>query len=90
MLGYSKDKVKDAFSAASISSCGTLKVLEDISQLKPYNCAKAALNGYLSAVMANAGFKGPQDALTGDTGFLKMMASQYNEEILIGNRDYFM
>ena len=89
MLGYSKDKVKDAFSAASISSCGTLKVLEDVSQLKPYNCAKAALNGYLSAVMAKAGFKGPQDALTGDTGFLKMMASQYNEEILIGNRDYF-
>lgn len=89
MLGYSRDEVKHAFSAASIASYGTLKVLEDISELKPYNCAKAALNGYISAVMSKAGFVGPNDALSGDTGFLNMMSSQYNEEILIGERDYF-
>lgn len=89
MLGYSRDEVKHAFSAASVSSYGTLKVLEDVSELKPYNCAKAALNGYIAAAMAKSGFVGPSDALTGDTGFLKMMASQYNEEILTGDRDYF-
>ena len=89
MLGYTRDEVKDAFSAASIASYGTLKVLEDVSELKPYNCAKAALNGYIAAAMAKAGFVGPHDALTGDTGFLKMMASQHNEEILIGERDFF-
>lgn len=89
MLGYSRDEVKHAFSAASVASYGTLKVLEDISELKPYNCAKAALNGYISAVMAKAGFVGPNEALLGDTGFFKMMASQYNEEVLIGERDYF-
>lgn len=89
MLGYSRDEVKDAFSAASIASYGTLKVLEDVSELKPYNCAKAALNGYIATAMAKAGFAGPKDALLGDTGFLKMMSSHYNEEILIGKRDYF-
>lgn len=89
MLGYTRDEVKDAFSAASLASYGTLKVLEDVSELKPYNCAKAALNGYIAAAMAKAGFVGPNDALTGDTGFLKMMASQHNEEILIGERDFF-
>lgn len=89
MLGYSRDEVKHAFSTASIAAYGTLKVLEDISELKPYNCAKAALNGYISAVMSKAGFVGPNDALSGDTGFLNMMSSQYNEEILIGERDYF-
>ena len=88
MLGWDDKTVKDAFSAACISACGSLKVLEDVSQLKPYNCAKAALNGYMSAVMAKAGFVGPSDPLDGDTGFLKMMASSYNEEILTGERDY--
>lgn len=88
MLGWNDKIVKDAFSAACISACGSLKVLEDVSQLKPYNCAKATLNGYMSAVMAEAGFAGPFDPLDGDTGFLKMMASSYNEEILTGERDY--
>lgn len=89
MLGYTRDEVKNALSAASIASYGTLKVLEDVSELKPYNCAKAAVNGYIAMAMAKAGFVGPKDALGGDTGFLHMMASQYNEEILIGERNYF-
>ena len=88
MLGWEDKTVKDAFSAACISACGSLKVLEDVSQLKPYNCAKAALNGYMSAIMAKAGFAGPSDPLDGDTGFLSMMASSYDEGILIGKRDF--
>lgn len=89
MLGYSEDEVKDAFSAATISACGSLKVLEDVSQLKPYNCGKAAIMGYISALMARSGFKGPNDALGGDTGFLKMMAPQCNENILTDKNDFF-
>lgn len=89
MLGYPREKVKDAFSAATIASYGTLKVLEDVSELKPYNCAKAAVNGYYAAALAKAGFIGPNDALGGNTGFLRMMSSHYNEEILIGKRNYF-
>ena len=88
MLGWDDTVVKDAFSAACVSACGSLKVLEDVSQLKPYNCAKAALNGYMSALMAKAGFAGPSEPLDGDTGFLKMMSSSYNKEILTGERDY--
>lgn len=89
MLGYSDEEVKDALSAASVSAVGSLKVLEDVSQLKPYNCGKAAMMGYVSAMMAKAGFKGPDDALGGDSGFLKMMAPQYNEEILTAKNDFF-
>ena len=88
MLGWDDSVVKDAFSAACISASGSLKVLEDVSQLKPYNCAKAALNGYMSAMMAKAGFAGPSEPLDGDIGFLKMMSSSYNEDILNGDRDY--
>ena len=88
MLGWDDQTVKDAFSAACVSACGSLKVLENVSQLKPYNCAKAALNGYMSAMMAKAGFAGPLEPLDGETGFLKMMASAYDEEILTGERNY--
>lgn len=83
MLGYSQDEIKDAFSAACISAAGSLKVLEDVSELKPYNCAKASLMGYYAAMMAKAGFKGPHDSLGGETGFLKMMADSYDESRLL-------
>ena len=88
MLGWEDTVVKDAFSAACVSASGSLKVLEDVSQIKPYNCAKAALNGYMSAMLAKAGFCGPSDALDGDTGFLKMNSTAYNEDILTGKRDF--
>lgn len=88
MMGWDDKVVKDAFSAACTSASGSLKVLEDVSQIKPYNCAKAALNGYMSAMLAKAGFCGPSDALDGDTGFLKMNSTAYNEDILTGKRDF--
>jgi len=88
MMGWDDGIVKDAFSAACVSASGSLKVLEDVSQIKPYNCAKAALNGYMSAMLAKAGFAGPSDALDGDTGFLKMNSTSYSEEILTGKRDF--
>lgn len=83
MLGYSKDEIKDAFSAACISAAGSLKVLEDVSELKPYNCAKASLMGFYASMMAKAGFKGPKDPLSGDTGFLKMMSDNSDEDRLL-------
>lgn len=88
MMGWEDSVVKDAFSAACVSASGSLKVLEDVSQIKPYNCAKAALNGYMSAILAKAGFVGPSDALDGDTGFLKMNSTAYDEGILTGKRDF--
>ncbi len=88
MMGWNDAIIKDAFSAACISASGTLKVLEDVSQLKPFNCANAAHNGYIAALMAKSGFCGPNDVLEGNTGFLKMMSEKYNEEILIGKRNY--
>lgn len=78
MLGFSKSQMKDALSSAAISASGTLKVLEDASELKPFNVGRAALVGLLSAFMARAGFKGPDDTLSGNTGFLSMMAEQYD------------
>lgn len=87
MLGYNRQEIKDSLGTATISAYGTLKVLEDVSELKPYNCAKAALMGYYATMMGKAGFLSPEDPLTGDVGFMKMMCDNYDEERLIGEWD---
>ena len=55
-----------------------LKVLDDGSELKPYNVAKTALLSLTSLQLAKAGFKGHEDPLGGYRGFLKMMAGDEN------------
>ncbi|HRS09174.1 MAG TPA: MmgE/PrpD family protein [Bacteroidia bacterium] len=78
ILGFNKKQFKDTFSAAAISASGTLKVIEDGSELKPYNAGNAALNGLMAAITAGSNFSGPEDVLSGDTGFLAMMAQENN------------
>ncbi len=78
MLGFSRSRMKDTLSSAAVSASGTLKVIEDVSELKPLNAAQAAVSGLLAASMAKAGFKGPYDVLSGDTGFFAMMSNQYD------------
>lgn len=78
MLRFSKSQMKVAFSAAAVSASGTLKVLEDESELKPFNAGRAANNGMLSAFMAESGFLGPSDVLTGQTGFLSVFTDTYD------------
>lgn len=73
LLGFNKEERRNAFSAACVSATGMLKVLDDGSELKPYNVAKSALLGLIACQMAKAGFKGHPDALSGDRGYLKMM-----------------
>ena len=74
MLGFTEDERYQAFAAASVAASGMLKVLDDGSELKPYNVAKTALLSLTSLQMSKAGFKGHEDPLGGYRGFLKMMS----------------
>ncbi|NWH05800.1 MmgE/PrpD family protein [Desulfobacter latus] len=78
MLGFSETQMKSAVSAAAVTASGSLKVLEDESELKPFNVGRAASGGFLAAIMAQAGFNGPDDVFSGDRGFLHMMGSSYD------------
>lgn len=73
MLNFSEEERYQAFATACISATGMLKVLDDGSELKPYNVAKTALLALSSLQLAKAGFKGHADPLGGYRGFLKMM-----------------
>lgn len=76
MLGFSEEERFQAFATACVSASGMLKVLDDGSELKPYNVAKSALLALTSIQLAKAGFKGHPDPLGGYRGFFKMMTGR--------------
>lgn len=80
MLGFSEEERFQAFAAACVAASGMLKVLDDGSELKPYNVAKTALLSLTALQMAKSGFKGHADPL-GGRGFLKMMTGQEDVEL---------
>ena len=75
MLGFSDEERFQAFASACVAASGMLKVLDDGSELKPYNVAKTALLSLTALQMAKAGFRGHADPL-GGRGFLKMMTGR--------------
>lgn len=81
MLGFSEEERYQAFATACVSASGMLKVLDDGSELKPYNVAKTALLSLTSLQLAKAGFKGHEDPLGGYRGYLKMMSGDENTPI---------
>ena len=56
------------------ASHGTLKVLEDNSELKPYTIASASSDAVTAALVSEAGFIGPEDPLGGYAGFFAQTA----------------
>lgn len=79
-LGFSEEERKNAFAAACAAASGVLKVLDEGSELKPYNAAKTALLALTSIELAKAGFVGPSDPL-GGRGFLRMMTGKEAVEL---------
>ena len=80
MLGFTEEERLNAFSAACAAASGMLKVLDDGSELKPYNVAKTALLALTALQLAKAGFKGSPDPL-GGRGFLRMMTGRDDVEL---------
>ncbi len=80
MLGFSEDERFNAFATACVASSGMLKVLDDGSELKPFNVAKTALLSLSALQLAKSGFKGHVDPL-GGRGFFKMMTGKETTEL---------
>lgn len=80
MLGFTEEERFQAFASACVAASGMLKVLDDGSELKPYNVAKTSLLALTALQMAKAGFKGHPDPL-GGRGFFKMMTGKDDIEL---------
>lgn len=81
MLEFTEEERYQAFATACVAASGMLKVLDDGSELKPYNVGKTAILSLTSLQLAKSGFKGHNDPLGGYRGFLKMMSGDENTEI---------
>ncbi|MBR6872260.1 MAG: MmgE/PrpD family protein [Ruminococcus sp.] len=90
MLGFTDEERYRAFAAACVSASGMLMVLDDGSELKPYNVAKSALLALTSLQLGKAGFKGHPDPLFHSRGYLKMMTGREDIELkpLMFNNTY--
>ena len=90
MLDFTPEERKQAFAVACVSATGMLKVLDDGSELKPYNVAKSALLALTSLQLAKAGFIGAPDPLGGHRGYFKMMTGKEDVELkpLLWNGTY--
>lgn len=81
-LGLNNEQLKGALSSATTSAAGLLALIDDNSELKPYNVANAASNGITAAYMGKCGFNGPFDILGGKRGFFKTyMRDSYLKEV---------
>lgn len=74
MLHYTSEQLQGTLSAAATSAAGLLEVIDDGSQLKPYNVGHAAVAAIMSAFTGGAGFQGPEDVLGGKRGFFAVLA----------------
>lgn len=90
MLNLPYHIIKNAFSYSCIAAGGSLKAIENTSQMKVINAARASELGYISFCVAQAGFTGPEDVLSGNTGFLNVMATSYNPDILFRKENEYL
>lgn len=83
MLGYPKRLWRTAISAAATSASGLLQVIDDGSELKPFNAGRAAASAVEAAYFATTGMNGPSDVLGGDRGFFVTVTDRADCDYLL-------
>ena len=81
MLGFTEEERRNAMASACVAASGMLLVLDDGSELKPYNVAKTALLALTALQLGKSGFKGHPDPLYSSRGYLKMMTGRNDIEL---------
>ena len=83
MMKFSEKQMRDAFSAAVLTSSGMLKVIEDDSDLKPYNVGRSVQSAIYSSLAGKLGFKGPKEVLAGTRGYFSMVSREIDANKLL-------
>ena len=80
--GYNKEQLKSTLACAASSAAGLLEIQEQSSELKPYNLARAAMDGAMAAQIGKLALPGPDDILGGKRGFLAALTDTPHPEYL--------
>ena len=85
MLDYPKKLWNTVISAATTSAAGLLQVIDDGSELKPFNAGRASASAVESAYFGKTGMTGPDDVLGGSRGFFNTVTDRVDKEYLLGD-----
>lgn len=80
LLGLSPDQLLNALGLAATQAGGIRSVFGTMG--KSFHAGKAAMDGVISAMLAQRGFTGPTDVLDGNTEFTKIFTNEYDAECL--------
>lgn len=83
VLGLSAEAMNDALGCAANQACGIVETLGTMS--KSLSVGNAARNGLLSALLAQDGMIGPDDALAGPRGFLPVYGQSPRLDEVLGD-----
>jgi len=79
LLKLDEEAFVNALGNAGTQAAGLWEFIEDGAMTKQLHPGKAAMNGLLSALLAQKGFTGATKILEGDRGFFKAMSDEYDE-----------
>ena len=72
--------LRNAIAAAATSASGLLEMIDDDSELKPFNCAQSAVSGIVAANVGRCGYRGPMDPIGGKRGFIRALSGEIDED----------
>ncbi|MBQ6907549.1 MAG: MmgE/PrpD family protein, partial [Clostridia bacterium] len=77
-LKYNEQALENTIAAAVAGASGLLEMIDDVSQLKPFNAGKAAQTAITAARIGQCGFSGPINPVGGKRGFLGVMTDSFD------------
>lgn len=78
LLDLDERQIVQTFGSAGTQAAGLWEFIEDGAMSKQLHPAKAAMNGVISALLAEKGFTGARKILEGKRGFFEAMSDQYD------------
>lgn len=82
LFGFNAQRMSSAFGIAGTQAAGLTAFIGTTSMIKPFNVAKSAFNGVLSACLARRDFGGPANILESPEGFMRGYADELKPELL--------
>ncbi len=79
LLGLNEEQAVMALGSAGTQAAGLWEFIEDGAMSKQLHTGKAAMNGVMSALLAQKGFTAATRILEGNRGFMKAMSTEYDE-----------
>ncbi|MBO4909061.1 MAG: MmgE/PrpD family protein [Lachnospiraceae bacterium] len=81
LLQYDRNELKRTMTMSASSAAGLLNLMDEKSELKPYNIGRAAMDGIASAIMGRIHLNALDDPIGGQRGFIEVLSGKKIEKM---------